>query len=97
MGAHAAANILRATDGQPLRPFHYFNFGDMATIGRASAVAELPWIRLKGFPGWLAWLFIHLVKLIGFRNRIVVMVQWMWAYFSYQRSIRLITGDRSRT
>jgi NADH:ubiquinone reductase (H+-translocating) len=96
MGAHAASNIVRATEGQPLRPFHYFNFGDMATIGRASAVAELPWIRLKGFPGWLAWLFIHLVKLIGFRNRIVVMVQWMWAYFSYQRAIRLITGDRSQ-
>lgn len=94
MGGHAAENILRAIEGQPLRPFHYFNFGDMATIGRASAVAELPWIRLKGFPGWLAWLFIHLVKLIGFRNRIVVMVQWMWAYFSYQRAIRLITGDR---
>ena len=94
MGAHASANILRASEGQPLRPFRYVNLGDMATIGRASAVAELPWIRLKGFPGWLAWLFIHLVKLIGFRNRIVVMVQWMWSYFSYQRAIRLITGDR---
>jgi NADH dehydrogenase len=94
MGAHAASNILRATEGQPLRPFHYHNLGDMATIGRASAVANLPWIRLTGYPAWLAWLFIHLIKLIGFRNRIVVMVQWMWAYFSYQRAIRLITGDK---
>lgn len=94
MGAHAAANILRAIDGQPLRAFHYHNLGDMATIGRASAVADLPWIQLKGLPGWLAWLFVHLLKLIGFRNRIVVMVQWAWAYFSYQRAIRLITGDR---
>jgi len=94
MGAHAASNILRAIGGQPLRPFHYHNLGDMATIGRASAVANLPWIQLKGYIAWLAWLFIHLLKLIGFRNRVVVMVQWMWAYFSYQRAIRLITGDR---
>jgi NADH dehydrogenase len=94
MGAHAAANIMRAMEGQPLRAFHYNNLGDMATIGRASAVANLPWIKLTGFVGWLAWLFIHLIKLIGFRNRIVVMVQWVWSYFSYQRAIRLITGDR---
>jgi NADH dehydrogenase len=95
MGAHAAGNILRAIDSQPLRPFHYKNLGDMATIGRASAVAELPWIQLQGYLAWLAWLFIHLIKLIGFRSRIVVMVQWMWAYFTYQRAIRLITGDRT--
>ena len=68
----------------------------MATIGRASAVADLHWLQLKGFLGWLAWLFIHLVKLIGFRNRIVVFVQWAWAYFSYQRAIRLITGAEPR-
>jgi NADH dehydrogenase len=92
MGAHAAHNILRAIEGQPLRPFVYRNLGDMATIGRASAVAELPWIRLTGLIGWLAWLFVHIFNLIGFRNRLVVMVQWAWAYFSYQRAIRLITG-----
>jgi NADH:ubiquinone reductase (H+-translocating) len=93
MGVHASRNILRAIEGQPLRPFRYRNLGDMATIGRASAVANLPWIQLKGLLGWLAWLFIHLIKLIGFRNRIVVMVQWIWAYVTYQRAIRLITGD----
>lgn len=92
MGAHAARNILRAVEGQPLRPFVYRNKGDMATIGRASAVAELPWIQLKGLIGWLAWLFVHIFNLIGFRNRLVVMVQWAWSYFSYQRAIRLITG-----
>jgi NADH:ubiquinone reductase (H+-translocating) len=92
MGAHAAGNILRAIEGQPLRPFIYRNKGDMATIGRASAVAELPWIQLKGLIGWLAWLFVHIFNLIGFRNRLVVMVQWAWSYFSYQRAIRLITG-----
>jgi NADH dehydrogenase len=95
MGQHAAQNIIRAVEGQPLRPFRYHNLGDMATIGRAAAVANLPWIQLKGLPGWLAWLFVHLLKLIGFRNRLVVMVQWIWAYFTYQRSIRLITAVRS--
>jgi NADH dehydrogenase len=92
MGEHAARNIVRAVEGQPLRPFVYRNLGDMATIGRASAVAELPFIQLKGLIGWLAWLFVHIFNLIGFRNRLVVMVQWAWSYFSYQRAIRLITG-----
>jgi NADH:quinone reductase (non-electrogenic) len=98
MGAHAARNIVRATEGQPLRAFVYKDYADMATIGRASAVADFHWMQLKGLIGWLAWLFVHIFNLIGFRNRIVVMVQWAWAYFSYQRSIRLITGgDPPRT
>ena len=94
-GAHAARNIMRAIERQPLRPFVYRNLGDMATIGRASAVGDLPWVQLKGLPGWLFWLFVHILNLIGFRNRIVVMVQWAWSYFSYQRAIRLITGGPS--
>jgi NADH dehydrogenase len=65
----------------------------MAPIGRAQAVADLHWLRLKGLIGCLAWVFIHLIKLIGFRSRIIVMVEWAWAYFSYQRSVRLITGS----
>jgi NADH:quinone reductase (non-electrogenic) len=93
MGVHAARNIVRATRGQPLLPFRYRNLGDMATIGRASAIGNLPVAQLKGLIGWLAWLFVHIFNLIGFRNRILVMVQWAWAYFSYQRSVRLITGD----
>ncbi len=93
MGAHAAHNINRAIEGQPLRAFHYHDYGNMATIGRASAVADLPWAQFSGLIGWLAWLFIHLIKLIGFRNRLVVFLQWMWAYFTYQRAIRLITGN----
>ena len=92
MGAHASQNIIRAMEGQALRAFNYHNLGDMATIGRASAVADLPLMQLKGYIGWLAWLFVHIFNLIGFRNRIVVMVQWAWSYFSYQRAIRLITG-----
>jgi NADH dehydrogenase len=95
MGVHAAHNIQGALAGQPLRPFHYRDYGSLATIGRASAVADLHWVQLKGLIGWLAWLFIHLVKLIGFRNRIVVLTEWAWAYFSWQRAIRLITGGDS--
>jgi NADH dehydrogenase len=92
MGKHAARNILRAIEGQPSRPFVYNDLGNMATIGRASAVADFGWLRLKGLLGWLAWLFVHILNLIGFRNRLVVMVQWAWSYFSFQRAIRLITG-----
>jgi NADH dehydrogenase len=94
-GAHAASNILRAIEGQPLRPFVYRNLGDMATIGRASAVGDLPVIQLQGLAGWLFWLFVHIFNLIGFRNRLIVMMQWAWSYFTYQRAIRLITGSPS--
>jgi NADH dehydrogenase len=93
MGQHAVRNILRALEHQPLRPFRYRDLGNMATIGRASAIADFGRVRLSGLPAWLAWLFVHILNLIGFRNRLVVLVQWAWAYFSYQRSIRLITGD----
>ena len=65
----------------------------MATIGRARAIADLGWIRLTGYPAWLAWLFLHLVFLIGFKNRVVVLVQWLVAYVTRQRGVRLITGD----
>jgi NADH dehydrogenase len=90
MGAHASRNIARAIDGQPLRPFTYHNLGDMATIGRAAAVANLPYAQLKGFVGWVAWLLVHVLKLIGFRNRLTVMAQLVWSYFSYERAIRII-------
>jgi NADH dehydrogenase len=96
MGQHAARNILRAIDNQPLRPFEYRNLGNMATIGRASAIGDFGSFRLKGFIAWLVWLFVHILNLIGFRNRLVVLVQWGWAYFSYQRAVRLITGDPAR-
>jgi NADH dehydrogenase len=93
MGKHAVRNIRRSIEGQPLRAFRYRDLGNMATIGRASAVADFGSFKLEGYLAWLAWLFVHLLNLIGFRNRVVVMVQWAWAYFSYQRAIRLITGD----
>jgi NADH:ubiquinone reductase (H+-translocating) len=91
MGKHAVHNILRALEHQPLRPFHYHDLGNMATIGRASAIADFGRFHLRGWVAWLAWLFVHILNLIGFRNRLVVFVQWAWAYFSYQRAIRLIT------
>ncbi|MEX2272472.1 MAG: NAD(P)/FAD-dependent oxidoreductase [Vicinamibacterales bacterium] len=92
-GTHATRNILRSIDGAAMRPFRYRDYGNMATIGRAKAVADLGWIQLRGYIAWLAWLFIHLVKLIGFRNRLSVMLQWAWAYMSYQRNVRLITEE----
>jgi len=91
MGAHAAHNILGAIAGKPLRPFKYRDLGNLATIGRASAVGDFHWIRVKGVIGWLIWLFVHIFNLIGFRNRMLVMVQWAWAYLTYQRAVRLIT------
>jgi len=90
MGRHAAINVRRALAGQPRRPFRYLDKGSLATIGRSAAVADLGRIRLWGLPAWLAWLGIHIFFLIGFRNRLVVLMDWAWAYFSYQRSARII-------
>jgi NADH dehydrogenase len=95
-GRHAARNILRALQGQPAEPFHYQDKGSIATIGRAAAVAEFGAVKVSGFVAWLAYLFVHIFFLIGFRNRFVVMFEWAWAYFTYQRAARLITGDIDR-
>jgi NADH dehydrogenase len=95
-GRHAARTIRGAIAGRASRPFVYRNLGNMATIGRASAIADFGWLQLKGWIAWLAWLFVHIMNLIGFRNRVLVLVQWAWAYFSYQRAVRLITGEYSR-
>lgn len=90
-GDHAAANVLRLLDGQATLPFTYWDKGSLATIGRASAVAEIGWLQLSGLLAWLAWLGIHIFFLIGFRNRALVLFEWSWAYFTYQRGARLIT------
>ncbi len=92
-GKAAAHNIGADLRGEPRKNFHYFNKGNLATIGRAAAVAEFGKIHVSGFLAWLSWLFIHIFFLIGFRNRIIVMVQWAWSYFTYERGARLITGD----
>jgi len=93
-GQHTALNLERAVAGQPLRAFKYRDKGSLATIGRAAAVADFGKIRFGGFMAWMAWLVIHIFFLIGFRNRFLVITQWAWAYLTYQRGARLITGSR---
>jgi NADH dehydrogenase len=92
-GSHAAANVARLIAGQPTKPFHYYDPGNMATIGRNAAIADFGFLRVSGYLGWLLWLFVHIMFLIGFRNRLSVLLQWAAAYFTYQRSVRLITRD----
>jgi NADH:quinone reductase (non-electrogenic) len=93
-GTHAARNILRAIAGKPLTPFRYVNYGNMATIGRGFAVADIGGIKASGYLAWLLWLFLHVFRLIGFRNRLAVMGEWAWAYVTFQRRVRLITGEK---
>ena len=92
-GRHAARNIVMMIDGEKPQRFWYFDKGSMATIGRNKAVADLKLVHLKGVPAWLAWLFIHVIFLVGFRNRLVVLFQWAWAYFSFNKGARLITRN----
>jgi len=94
-GTAAAKNIERDLRGEPRKDFHYLDKGNLATIGRAAAVAEFGKIHISGFIAWLAWLFVHIFFLIGFRNRIIVLIQWAWSYFTYERGARLITGDQN--
>ena len=90
-GTHAARTILRRIRGEPSQPFVYHDRGSMAIIGRGSAIADIRGLRFSGPIAWLAWLFLHIFELIGFRNRLVVMIEWATAYFTRQRSVRLIT------
>jgi len=92
-GRWVAETIARDLENQPRRPFHYNDKGNLATIGRAAAVAQFGKLKLSGYIAWLAWLFIHILFLIGFRNRLIVMINWAWAYLTYQRGARLITGS----
>jgi NADH dehydrogenase len=97
--AHAARTAVNRERGSPSTPFVFRDKGSMAIVGRRSALTDLGWIAFSGTLAWLAWLFLHIFMLIGFRNRLVVLLQWSVAYFTYQRSIRLITNversDRS--
>jgi NADH dehydrogenase len=90
-GRQAARNVLRMIRGEKPQPFRYFDKGSMATIGRNKAVADLKFFHLSGFPAWLAWLFVHIMFLIGFRNRMLVFIQWAWAYLTFDKGARLIT------
>ena len=90
-GRHAAKNILHQIEGAKPQPFHYWDKGSMATIGRNRAVADLNFVHFSGLPAWLAWLFVHVLYLVGFRNRIAVLFQWAWAYLTFNKGARLIT------
>ncbi len=96
-GTQAAENILRQVQGKPMKPFHYFDHGNMATIGRRSAVLDAFGVHLNGRLAWFGWLFIHLIYLIGFRNRLIVLINWAFNYFTFERGVRLITGKGKRT
>jgi NADH:ubiquinone reductase (H+-translocating) len=90
MGAYAGRAIRAELDGKKLPPFRYKDIGTLATIGRRAAVVNLPRFKLSGYPAWLFWLLVHIFFLIGFRNRIVVMIEWAWSYWTYQRGARII-------
>ena len=96
-GRLAARNIVRRLGGQATQPFHYHDRGALATIGRSAAVADIRGLRLTGFTAWLAWLFVHILYLIGFDNRMVVLWRWAIAYATFERADRLITESRRWT
>ena len=92
-GAYAARSIVAKVEGRPaLPPFQYFDKGDLAVIGRAAAVARIFGLRLHGLPAWLVWLFVHIMYLVQFQNRLLVFVQWGFLYLTFSRGARLITG-----
>lgn len=92
-GEMAASNIWRLIYGQNCESFVFKDLGSMATIGRNAAVAKIGWLKMKGFPAWLLWTFIHIIRLAGFRNRVFVFWKWFWDYIFYERAVRLITKD----
>ena len=95
MGRHAAKNLILALKDQKTQPFRYRDYGQLATIGRNAAVAVMGKVKLSGFPAWLVWLVAHIYFLINFRNRLIVMIDWGWAYLTYQRYARIIFGRRT--
>lgn len=95
MGRHVALNIRKSIEGKATLPFRYRDYGQLATIGRNAAVAILGKVKLSGFPAWLVWLVAHIYFLINFRNRLIVMIDWGWAYLTYQRYARIIFGKRT--
>lgn len=92
MGRYTARAIRAGIMGKRPEPFHYHNKGELAVIGRGDAIANLPYLRFSGFFAWLFWIFLHIAYLIGFRNRLLVLIQWAWSYVTYRRGARLITG-----
>ena len=90
-GTHTANNVRRLLNGTPTRPFKYLNKGELATIGRNRGIAVFGDVHFAGFPAWPLWLFVHIMYLVGFRNRVFVLMEWAHAWFTFQRGVRLIT------
>jgi NADH dehydrogenase len=93
MGTQVARNMLASMNGRATTPFRYRDWGALATIGRHSAVAQLPKLRFSGIFAWWFWLLLHIFFLIGFRSRLIVLIDWAWAYFTYARAARVIIGN----
>jgi NADH dehydrogenase len=91
-GRYVGKVIRARLQNKKLPPFHYFDKGNLATIGRGAAVADLNWLQISGLPAWLIWIFIHLLYIVQFQNRLLVLLQWAWLYITFDRSARLITG-----
>src|SRR5581483_859372 len=92
----AAALVRARLRGQPSRPFRYRDKGNLATIGRARAVADLHVVRLSGFPAWITWLVVHLWYLVGFQNRLVVLIRWAFSFVTRGRGARVISPEADR-
>ena len=97
MGTHVAKNIMRRLRGEQPLAFRYRDYGQLATIGRSAAVAYFGSFKLSGYPAWLAWVVAHIYFLINFRNRLVVMIDWVWAYWTMQRGARIVVGKSGRS
>jgi NADH dehydrogenase len=91
-GAYVGKLIRARLQNKQLPPFHYFDKGNLATIGRGAAVADLNWLQIAGLPAWLIWVFVHLFNIVQFQNRLLILLQWAWLYITFDRSARLITG-----
>jgi NADH dehydrogenase len=94
-GSYAAKAIVSRMHGKKIQAFHYFDKGNIATIGRGAAVADLNWLRISGLPAWLIWIFIHLLYIVEFQSRLLILLQWGWLYLTWDRSARLITGKKT--
>jgi NADH dehydrogenase len=93
MAEKAVDNILRQLSGRPPQPFVYRSPGLLATIGRNAAVAQIAGLKFRGFPAWVVWLVVHLIRLVGFRNRLMVLISWAYDYLFLDRAVRLIVKD----
>ena len=94
--ANLAENLVRLHEGKPLKEFRYKDLGSMATIGRNLAVVDLPFIHFQGIFAWFVWMFVHLMSIVGVKNRLMIFINWLWNYFTYDQSLRLIIRPKSK-